>query len=83
MTPFELIGITFCFFVLFAIRGRWMKNIWFESALLAALVLMVSSLAILAICPKPTTTIQSTETPYSERSTQKCTRITLDPLSSC
>jgi len=47
------------------VRGRWMKNVWFEAALLASLVLILSSLAVWAICPSPSPTpiLPSTETP--------------------
>ncbi len=49
--------------VLSLVRGRWMKNIWFESALLASLVMILASMVMLAISSSPTTPTPSAETP--------------------
>lgn len=45
------------------VKGRWMKNVWFESALLASLVMILASLIMLALSSTPTTPLPSTETP--------------------
>jgi len=49
------------------VKGRWMKNVWWESALLASLIMIIGSLVLMVIWSvppsSPTHPLPSTETP--------------------